>query len=50
MDRARSVTGAQITDLEALWRTRPTATLDDLNKPETEGAWGVCVRGGGEMG
>jgi hypothetical protein len=39
MDRARPVSGDQIAALEALWRTKPTATLEDLGKPDSEGAW-----------
>lgn len=39
LDRARPITAEQITALETLWRTKPEATLEDLNKPDVaEGA------------
>jgi regulator of nonsense transcripts 1 len=35
--RSRPITSAQIAALESLWRTKPSATLDDLDKPDEDG-------------
>ncbi|RYY38618.1 hypothetical protein EON62_00325, partial [archaeon] len=37
--RARTITAQQIVALETAWRTRPTATLEDLETEEGEGAF-----------
>lgn len=35
--RSRIISSAQIAALEALWRTKPGATLEDLDRPDEEG-------------
>jgi hypothetical protein len=35
--RSRPISNAQIAALETLWRTKPTATLSDLDLPDDDG-------------
>ena len=47
--RSRIISSAQIAALETLWRTKPGATLEDLDKPDEDGGAGMACGGGGEM-